>query len=308
MPITHRVAVLGFSGFERDMIASVFRLAHSRTPRYEQVSDPSQADFLVADADHAPSVQLVAADERLGQAVFIGAHPPAGSLAWMARPIDTLHVMRELDAMVAMAAGGTGPAPFASATVPLPAVLPAALPASPPTASPLPSSAAAATSLPRRPRPPEPAGAGVPPPRPSALLVDDSAIATRFLESRLERWGLDISRASNSKGALALLEERDFDFVFLDVELGTGSELDGLALCQHIKRHSHDGAAIQTAVVMVSAHHSELDRVRGALAGCDAYLGKPLDEVELHRLMLRHGMRPITAAAVPPVAAPPPPG
>ena len=289
MPIVHRVAVLGFSSFERETLVSYFRLAAQRAVRYEQVSDPGEARFIVADADHAPSVQLVLATERLADAVFIGAQAPELCMAWMARPIDPRQVLRQLDAM----AGVTDDA--------------AALP--PPAAAPK-VEASRATAVapppPRRPRPPPPAAVTVataavtpaaailPVPKPTALLVDDSAIATRFLESRLERWGLEIARASNSSEALALLEEHDYDFVFLDVELGTGSKLDGLALCQHIKRNSHNGAAIQTMVVMVSAHQGELDRVRGALAGCDAYLGKPLDEVELQRLMMRHGLRAIT--------------
>lgn len=32
---------------------------------------------------------------------------------------------------------------------------------------------------------------------------------------------------------------------------------------------------------MVSAHHAEIDRARGELAGCDAYLAKPLDDEAL---------------------------
>ena len=293
MPIVHRVVVLGFSGFERDTLAAYFRLTASRTVHYEQVSDPGEARFIVADADHGPSVQLVSATERLTDTVFIGAQEPAGCKAWMARPIDPLHVLRELDAMAGVAIGAGDLDPPEAARDPV-------TPAKPPPRRPRPLPA------PRPPpdgAPPAEAGAAAAPaPRPTALLVDDSAIATRFLEARLERWGLQIARASNSQGAVALLEENDFDFVFLDVELGAGSETDGLALCQHIKRHGHDGAAIQTTVVLVSAHQGELDRVRGALAGCDAYLGKPLDEVELHRLMLRHGVRPVT----PPPAAPAP--
>jgi DNA-binding response OmpR family regulator len=78
-----------------------------------------------------------------------------------------------------------------------------------------------------------------------------------------------------------------YDLVFLDIELGPASELDGLALCRQIKQSV---AAVNVTVVMVSAHHSELDRVRGALAGCDAYLGKPLDQAELDELLLRQGL------------------
>jgi CheY-like chemotaxis protein len=49
-------------------------------------------------------------------------------------------------------------------------------------------------------------------------------------------------------------------------------------------------------VVMVSAHHRELVRVRGNLAGCDAYLAKPLRREELYELMRRYGVEPVQPA------------
>jgi CheY-like chemotaxis protein len=269
MTTTYRIAILGFSPFERTTLASYFRLATHRTPCYEQVLILEDSDFIVADADHAPSVQLVVATDRLAEAVFIGAQPPEATTAWMPRPIDPLHVIRELDAMAALGSARQRPG----------SKTPAAAVASPGEPA---AAAAAPPDTPQR-------------PRPSALLVDDSEIALRFLESRLQVWGLRIDRASDSATAIGLLARQDYDFVFLDVELGEDSEQDGLGLCQHIKRLDHGGAAITSVVVLVSAHVDELDRVRGALAGCDAHLGKPLNEIELHRLMLRHGLQPVPA-------------
>lgn len=130
------------------------------------------------------------------------------------------------------------------------------------------------------------------PPAPTALLVDDSEIALRFLETHLQRFGLVMERALSSGRAIELLSQRHYDFVFLDVDLGTASDLDGLALCRHIKRHPGAGSTSTSAVFMVSAHASEVDRVRGTLAGCDAYLGKPLDAMELQRILLRQGLKP----------------
>ena len=98
----------------------------------------------------------------------------------------------------------------------------------------------------------------------------------------------------SSGKAIELLSQQAFDFVFLDVELGVGSDLDGLALCQHIKR-TQERHTTASAVVMVSAKSQEMDRVRGSLAGCDAYLSKPLNDVDLQRLMLRHGLKARTA-------------
>jgi CheY-like chemotaxis protein len=341
----HRVAFLGFSEFERRTLASYFRLAATRTPHYALVQMLNDADYLVADADHAPSVALVLATDRLAETVFIGVQPPPGSIAWMTRPIDALHVMRELDAMVAQSQGEPAPDPAAPAPEPptlteessvvlwamrsesppadapplqldllpeprpvLESAPPASAVAAPRAARKAPAAAPARSATqalqapasappPSAPPPPRPAPAAPPaaptpaaaaaPAVPRALLVDDSEIALRFLESRLQRFSMQIDCALASGPALALLDSRPYDFVFLDVELGPASELDGLALCQHIKRSA---AGVTTSVILVSAHHTELDRVRGSLAGCDAYLGKPLNVGELELLMQRHGV------------------
>jgi CheY-like chemotaxis protein len=132
-----------------------------------------------------------------------------------------------------------------------------------------------------------------------ALLVDDSEIALRFLETRLQRWGLLIDRATGSDRALELLAAGPpYDFVFVDVELGPHSRLDGFALAQHIGRRNPDQP--RPVLVMVSAHASPSHRARGQLAGCDAYLAKPLDAVELQRLLLRHGLKPRAATPTAP--------
>lgn len=311
----YRVAFVGFSDFERKALASYFRLGVNRSPSYELVATLTDAEFLVADADHAPSVQLVMATERAAETVFIGAQAPVGATAWMMRPIDALHVMRELDVMVALA-GGTSALEERgrrhtviqpvrrerSATLPPPAApeVQAAAPSPPPADTPGTVEKAARhlepppllisvlpTELPRT-RPPAPAQPPLPLPPPRSLLVDDSSLALRFLASRLGRWRMDIDSATTSGKALELLDRHNYDFVFLDVELGDDSELDGLALCQHIK---HSASSLNTTVIMVSAHHAQMDRVRGTLAGCDAYLAKPLDEVELQRLLMRQGLK-----------------
>ncbi len=303
---TYRVALLGFSDFERGALASYFRLAGGRVPHYEHVQMLTDADYLIADADHMPSVQLVLATERLDETVFIGAQAPPGCKAWMSRPIDPLHVLRELDAMVMIDSEFASPVYFddlgrdaiagPAGSVAKPRVAwPPSVPAPPSAAAGAPQAcvrAAARTAPTARSRPPPsvPAPARAPL---RALLVDDSEIAQRFLEMRLQPWGLQIERAADSRTALEKLALRGYDMVFLDVELGPDSELDGLALCQAIKRSP---VSVGSVVILVSAHHGELDRVRGALAGCDAYLAKPLDDAELARLLVRQGLKAPTAS------------
>jgi CheY-like chemotaxis protein len=278
-----RVALLGFSSFEREALATYFRACARRVPLYRLVPTLDDGDFVLADADHGPSVQLVLATERMADALFIGGRaPPPGSAAWMTRPIDPLHVIRELDALVAASGReATAPALPVVTPPPLPAPqsrdLPRALFQPPPPAAPARTRQATAAPLPPQP--------------PTALVVDDSEIARHFLRGRLERWGLRVESAASSGQAINLLFRQRFDYLFLDVELGSRSQLDGLGLCQLIRRKHPPAGGAPTLVVMVSAFHAEVDRVRGTLAGCDAYLAKPVDDEALGKLLRREGLK-----------------
>ncbi|MBL8306071.1 MAG: response regulator [Rubrivivax sp.] len=298
-----QVAFLGFSDFERNTLASTFRLALNRSPAYGQVYTVTDADYLVVDADHAPSVALVLATERLDETVFVGAQAPAGSRAWMMRPIDTLQIMRELDRLVGGPVAEVPAAPVAAPEAPRSKVELAAermSAAAPPPPTPLrtePPLSLTSQVWPPMPRVADlaPPAAPVAPPRPPqplptphALIVDDSEVARRFLQSKLTKWRLIVDQAASSAEALEKMAGRAPDLVFLDVELGAESEMNGLELCRHIKRSPE---FLHAAVVMVSAHSSEMDRVRGSLVGCDAYLAKPLDEVELQRVLMRQGVK-----------------
>ena len=290
MSTAYRVAFLGLRALERETLDACLRLTQQRTPRFERVALLDDAELLVADADDPPAVQLVLASERMATTVFVGSAAPLGAAAWVPRPIDAQHLLRELDGLVVRPGG---------VSVDLPLDIQTSAPAA--SSPPLPATSAAANSVRlgtgdrRRRPPPSPAAPPPPtPPAPTALLVDDSEIALRFLETRLQRWGLVMDRALSSGRAIELMAQRHYDFVFLDVELGTSSDLDGLALCQHIKR-TQERQTTASAVVMVSAKSQEMDRVRGSLAGCDAYLSKPLNDVDLQRLMLHHGLKARTA-------------
>ena len=101
MPAPVRVAILGFSAFERSAITSYFGLNPGRMPRYELVDDVDEARMVVADADQPGVAVLLRTLGRTAQAVFIGEHPPAHAGAWMMRPIDQTQVLRELEKAIA---------------------------------------------------------------------------------------------------------------------------------------------------------------------------------------------------------------
>lgn len=310
----YRVALLGFSDAERSALARYLGPAQPRQPSYTLVATLTDADILLADAEHGPSVRLVLDTERLRETLFVGSRAPAGHVAAVARPIDALALLRELDRIARTGLTPSGGAqdrslhgsivramqrrPEAVQRPPLSdldqqapqgrvlADGAVALPGDP--GMPAPEPGLTLRELPPPPaKPPKRPKAQLLPELPRVLLVDDSAVALRALEVRLGLWRLEIDRAHHSQAALDLLARHSYDLVFLDLDLGRQSDLDGLALCQHIKQTP---ALMNALVVMVSAHHSQLDRVRGTLAGCDAYLGKPLDYPALQQWMQRQGL------------------
>ena len=263
----YAVALQGFSEFERAALASFFRLAAQRSPTYVQVAAVDQGDFVIADADHPGALDAVLGAGRELDTVFVGAQAPAGAMAWLPRPIDPMHIVRELDALVEQRLSGR------------------ALPADAPQA-PVVDLLLNELGLPPRPtalaRParedsshfqPSVGGRGR-----DVLVVEDSAIARKFLQLRLQRLGYRVQLASSGEEALDMIDEMPFTIVFLDIQLGVADGLDGLQVCQLMRQRALSRGEEDLSIVMVTGSASAADRVRGSLAGCDAYLTKPLIE------------------------------
>lgn len=256
MPV-QRVLLIGFGDFERQALTSYLRFSGTRVPAYVQVDDIASADFVIADADHPGAIDEVMAADRGADTVYIGSLAPEGALAWTMRPIDPLQVFRELDAAVSLR--------FFKSAPPLHV-----------NSGPAPLNTLAEDD--RQPQQPQRRASDVST-GPLALLIDDSEIALRFLQRQLTALGLRTETAGSSQAALAQLAQQRFDAVFVDVDLGPDSAMDGFALCQHLKRQQRPhGTGLPPRVVIVSAHGSATDRVRGTFAGCDAYLTKPIKE------------------------------
>jgi len=314
MPAPIPVAILGFSAFDRRALASYFQLAERAWPRYERVLGADDATLVIADADEPGVVSLLYKLGRIGDALFIGSQPPAGATAWMMRPIDQVQVLHQLDELLAQHHNPD------SAPLPLSLSMPSLLARG--TLRTIGSTDLAdLADLPARraedsgPMPLQPGSTSArrdearrrqrqalqqPQVAPRALLVDDSEIALHFLRRQLEGYGLEIDLARHSDRALDLLTHHVYGFVFLDIDLGEHSRVDGLTLCHQIRHQLRHPGGRPPLVVMVSATHDPVDQVRGTLAGAEAFLGKPLDLAALERLLQRQGF----FRHLPPGAAP----
>jgi CheY-like chemotaxis protein len=107
------------------------------------------------------------------------------------------------------------------------------------------------------------------------LVVDDEIISRRVIGHSLEKAGLKSTAVSHPDEALALLEERPFDLVFLDVEM---PGMDGFELCKRLRGMRLHA---KTPVIFVTALNGFESKAKSSLSGGDDFIGKPFSYIEL---------------------------
>jgi DNA-binding response OmpR family regulator len=104
------------------------------------------------------------------------------------------------------------------------------------------------------------------------LVVDDDDDIRGLLRALLERAGHVVSEAPDGRAGLRELYGGSPDLIILDV---TMPGLDGWATLERIRE------VTDVPVLMLTAHDSELERVRGLKGGADDYVVKPFGRQEL---------------------------
>ncbi len=107
------------------------------------------------------------------------------------------------------------------------------------------------------------------------LLVDDAELFLELERTFLQRTGYQIYTARSGQEALRIAREARPDLVLLDLNM---PGMDGDEVCREIK---DDPGLKDIHVIMVTARGRDEDRVRCIEAGCDGYLTKPINRVEL---------------------------
>ena len=114
---------------------------------------------------------------------------------------------------------------------------------------------------------------------PSALIVEDSDSSRELFSEWLKQLGFGtIETGGTLAGAQALLKERSFDLVLLDLQLPDGS---GLELLKQLEDYP------DAEVVVITGHgtiDSAIDAMRG---GAIDYLTKPVDMRRLQKIVTK---------------------
>ena len=104
------------------------------------------------------------------------------------------------------------------------------------------------------------------------LVVEDDQDIQKVLMDQLELDGYMVRGAATGQEALEIFNTFDPDLVILDLTL---PDIDGLIICQHLRKRSN------VPVIILSARESLADKIRGLDLGADDYMTKPFEFLEL---------------------------
>ncbi|PKO42988.1 MAG: hypothetical protein CVU30_08845 [Betaproteobacteria bacterium HGW-Betaproteobacteria-3] len=125
------------------------------------------------------------------------------------------------------------------------------------------------------------ASAPAPTPLADALVVGDGDLSRRALHRHLHLQGLRADLARTGEEALQHAARRAYRFVFLDT---LGGEMDAFATARALRKFK-PASGERPLVIMLSSAGGLWGRLRARLAGCDAFLVKPVDGGKLGRVL-----------------------
>jgi DNA-binding response OmpR family regulator len=100
----------------------------------------------------------------------------------------------------------------------------------------------------------------------TVMVVEDEMRMRHIITSYLKKEGYNVIEAVNGKEAIESFRPGKIDLILLDIMM---PELDGLAVCSAIRRHS------KVYIILLTAKSQEEDKLLGYELGADDYITKP---------------------------------
>ncbi len=116
----------------------------------------------------------------------------------------------------------------------------------------------------------------------TVLYIEDNPHNRRLVRRTLQRRGYEMVEADNGVTGLEMVRELKPPLVLLDIGL---PQMDGIEVVKHIKT---DTELQQIPVIALTASAMRGDRERFLAAGCDDYLSKPIQVLELLQMVKQY--------------------
>jgi PAS domain S-box-containing protein len=103
------------------------------------------------------------------------------------------------------------------------------------------------------------------------LLAEDNPVNSKLALMMLKRLGYQADLANNGQEAIAALQQKQYDLVFMDVQM---PEIDGITATRQIR--ANFAQSQQPYIIAMTANAMQGDRELCLAAGMNAYLSKPI--------------------------------
>ncbi len=113
------------------------------------------------------------------------------------------------------------------------------------------------------------------------LLVEDNAFNRELATILLKRKKMVVAQAEHGKDALDFLSSEEVDCVLMDIQMPV---MDGYTACREIRNQPKFK---KLPVVAMTANVMESDVAKSLEAGMNDHIGKPLDEEEVFKTLMR---------------------
>ena len=118
----------------------------------------------------------------------------------------------------------------------------------------------------------------------SVLVVEDVELNQFLAKHIMQSWGFEVTIADNGRKAINILEEKDFDFILMDIQM---PEMDGISATQYI-RQMKDSKKASIPIIALTANALKGDSDTYIKAGMNDYLSKPFTEPNLFEVIKRN--------------------
>jgi two-component system cell cycle response regulator len=106
--------------------------------------------------------------------------------------------------------------------------------------------------------------------QPAVLVVDPDPTGGQYVSGKLAGSGYRVDYAATAAEAIKLLATHRYNCAILETRL---PDSDGFDICKMLKESDNRR---RTASIILTTSRNPIDRLRGTMAGCDAYLSKPV--------------------------------
>ena len=111
------------------------------------------------------------------------------------------------------------------------------------------------------------------------LIVEDNDINAKVLELMLRNLDFDYttSFAENADKAFSIIDQKEFDLILMDINLGDG-QMTGTEVMQELKQRD---SYRDIPMYAVTCYSLPGDKEKFLAAGFDKYISKPINQEEL---------------------------